>query len=95
MRELPINITKAQIKSFSVTLGEERPEVFVSIGLFTDGGKQIAEYSISTNSWKEENKFELPVTMIVPIRKILDELEVITVRHCRNSQLQLKGKVNE
>lgn len=95
MRELPINITKAQIKSFSVVLGEERPEVSVAIGLLTEGGKQIAEYCISTNTWHEENKFELPPSIIISIRRILDELEMIAIKHCRESQMLLGGGNND
>ena len=89
MRKLNINITKAQIVSFSVQLKEDKPGVNASIGLFTDGGKQITDYSISTESWNEENKFELPQSVISPIIDIMKDLEKVVVKHCKESQLAL------
>lgn len=92
MKKISINVTKAQILSFNVTLGEDKPSVSASIGLFTEGGRQISEYSISTDAWNDDKKFNLPVSMIVPIMAIMEQLEGIVVKHCNNNQLQLEGK---
>lgn len=89
MKKLNINITKAQIVSFSVQLKEGEPQVSATIALITDGGKEISQYSISTYSWQEENKFELPVELIQPIVGIMRTLEGVVVKHCMGSQLQL------
>jgi len=89
MKKLNINITKAQIISFNVELKENEPEASATIGLFTQGGKQITQYTISTNSWNDDNKFELPINMITPILSIMKELECVAVKHCKDSQLLL------
>lgn len=93
MKKLNINITKAQIKSFRVELGEEYPNVSATIALLTDGGKEISDYSISTSSWSDDNKFELPVSMVGPIVSIMKDLEKIVVKHCMESQAQLEAHV--
>ena len=92
MKKLNINITKAQILSFNVELKEKKPEVSATIGLFTEGGKKITDYFISTSAWDDDNKFELPSNLIIPILAIMKELEVVVVNHCRNNQLLLKKK---
>lgn len=89
MKKLEINITKAALKSFSVELADEKPVVTASIALLTDGGKMITDYTISTESWRGDNKFELPVTCIAPIIALAKELEAVVVKHCRDSQLAL------
>ncbi len=91
MRKLNIEITKAQILHYSVTLGEDRPEVSATIGLFSESGKKISDYSISTDTYNEDNKFELPIGIVAPIMAIMKELEVVVVKHCKSSQLQLRG----
>ena len=86
MKKLDIKITKAQIESFLVTLKEESPEVSATIALLTEGGKKITSYSISTDSWNEVNKFELPQEMIMPIMLIMRELEALVVGHVKTNQ---------
>jgi hypothetical protein len=89
MKKININITKAEIKSFSVELNEGEPEVSATIVLFSEAGKQISAYSISTNSWQEESKFDLPVELIAPIMSILSVLEKVLVNHINNNQKQI------
>lgn len=86
MKKLDIQITKAQIESFDVTLNENLPEISVRIGLYTEGGKKITTYNIDTNGYIDDQKFELPVAVIKPIMEIMKELETIAVRHCRKGQ---------
>ena len=91
MKKLNINITKAQILSFRVELADGQPEVSCTIGLFTDGGKKISDYSVSTNSWQDENKFELPIELLPMIGDTMRILEGVVVRHAREGQLALKA----
>lgn len=86
MRQIDINITKAQIISFSVELKEQRPEVSATIGLFTESGKQITSYQIMTNHWTDTFRFELPIQMVEPILKIMKQLEDVVVDHCKHQQ---------
>lgn len=90
MKDLKINITKATIEQFTVTLGEDKPEISASIALRTEGGKKITSYSISTDSYNEVNKFELPNEMLMPIMLIAQELENIVVGHCKTNQKLLE-----
>jgi hypothetical protein len=91
MKKLNIQITKAQIESFAVTLGENKPEVEITIGLYTETGKKITTYSISTDTWRDDAKFNLPASIVYPIMEIMKELEVIATRHCREGQATLGG----
>jgi hypothetical protein len=84
-----INITNAELESFSVTMGEEKPEVSATISLKTDGGKKITSYSISTDSYREDSKFEIPISLINPILKIAAVLEEIIAEHCENTTKKL------
>ena len=95
MRKIEIDIKRGQIKSFSVTLGEEYPDVSATIALFTEGGRQISEYSISTSAWNESLKFKLPPSMIAPIKEIMDDLERVAIEHCNNQILKLGEGKNE
>lgn len=95
MKKINININKAEIKSFSVELCEGEPEVSASIGLFSEGGKPISTYSISTNAWNKEAKFDLPVELVAPIMSILATLEKVLVNHLNSNQKQIGEYVND
>ena len=88
MQDIKINITRAEIESFNISL-KEYPEASVTIGLFTEDNQRITSYSISTDSWSDENKFDLPVKLLDPIKRITRELEIIATRHCRQRQKSL------
>ena len=85
MQKLDINITKAEISSFSVELGKDIPTVSATIKLLTDGGKTITTYSIMSNHWEKHLAFDLPLEMIMPIKNIARQLEVIVSEFCQNS----------
>jgi len=91
MREIQISITKARITRFEVVMEKDLPRVTATIDLLTAGGKSISSYSISSDHWQSEMKFELPPDMIFPIREIADRLESIVREHCENSVMRLEG----
>jgi hypothetical protein len=93
MRELNINITRAQLVSYSVTLKDKKPEVTATIALLTDGGKTITTYSISTDAWDEKSKFDLPIEIMGHIGQTATVLEGVVVRHCNESQMSLPEQV--
>lgn len=96
MRKLDIQITKAAITGFKVDFGEEQDKIDVgaTISLITDYGKHITEYSINSNSWNEEDKFDVPQSMVESIKSIAQDLEKIVTKHCQEGQLMLT-KENE
>lgn len=89
MKKLNISITKAQLVSFSVELKEGKPEVTATIALLTDGGKQVTTYSIGTDSWRSDTKFDLPVEIMPLIGDVARVLEAVAVRQCQDGQLAL------
>ena len=93
MKKIDISINQAKLLSFRVTMREDEPEVNANIGLYS-GEKKISDFSIDTNSYYDDNKFDLPVSMIQPILKIAKQLETITARHCSSAigQLTSGGK---
>ena len=90
MKKLDISITQAQLTAFSVTFEEDgTPKVSATISLFTDERKHITDFTISTHSWSDESKFDMPLTMVLPIQKIAGALEHVIVEHMREGQLAL------
>ena len=90
MRKINIQITKAQIRSFEVTLDKKKPSISIQLDLFNDYGKKITSYQISTDHWEDENKFELPIRAITPIMKIMRQLEIVAIQHCNKEQKAIK-----
>lgn len=97
MRKLDIQITKAKLLSFDVSFDEDKEQINVSatIGLMTETGKKITNYTVNSNSWRDEDKFVVPISMIAPIQTIAKELERIVTLHCRQGQLALVGTTEE
>lgn len=78
METIDINITKAKIKSFNVTLDEDKPTVTASVDLFTPNDVKVTSFSLSTESYYDR-KFDLPASMVGPILNMARELEHILV----------------
>lgn len=85
MKKLDINITKAQLESFSLTLNE-KPVINASLGLYTEGGKKITTYAASSNAWDETKKLEIPLEAHALLAKAAKLIEASIVKHCRDSQ---------
>lgn len=90
-KQIEINITKGMLESFTVYIDTETNEKNISatIGLYTDVNKKITQYSIDTRNYYG-NKIEFPISTYPAINKICEELELATIRHCREGQLCLK-----
>lgn len=93
MKDIGINITKARIINYAVTFKDmgELPSVYVNIGLYTDSGTKISEYSIQSDSYLENRRFELSVEMVDKLLSMSEVLEHIVTKHCQNSCKQLKS----
>lgn len=91
MKKLEISVTKAQLTAFNVSFEADggKPRVEATIALLTDENKHITDFQISTYSWNEEKKFELPLEMIVPLQRIATALEHVIIEHVRDGQLSL------
>ena len=85
MKKLNIEITQAKLVSFAVQLKEDEPVVSATISLMTAGGKEITDYTIYSKYYNKDQQFDLPMTAIMPIRKIMDILEAAVVKHCNSN----------
>lgn len=94
MKKLDINITKAQLKSYTVELKEGKPTINATIELLTAGGMSVTTYTVYTDSWSDKNKFELPLAAISPIVELAKVLEDAVVAKCRDSQMALGDGVD-
>lgn len=83
MRKIDIHVNKAKLKKYTVTIGENRPEVTATIELYS-GEKRISEFTLSTETWFSQH-FDLPIGVIEPILKIAKELEVVITHACQAS----------
>ena len=87
MKNIKIEITKARLESFTVSVGEDGElNVHTTIGLYTEQDKKISSFSLSSDSWNDSSKFEIPLKSFEPIREIIDELETLTTLKCRDGQ---------
>lgn len=97
MKKLNIEITKAQLTGYKVDFDDEdgHPQVYATIALLTANGRKITDYTIYTDSYSDQNKFELPLGVINPIFEIGKQLEAIVTKHCKDSQLALSAPTDE
>lgn len=97
VKKLNINITKAQLKSYSVTLEEGKPVISATVELLTEGGKAVTTYTAKTRQydWESSVAFELPLNAIEPIVKLAKILEQAVVLSCRDSQMALGSGLEE
>jgi hypothetical protein len=97
MKKLNINITKAQLKSYTITLEDGKPVISATCELLTEGGKPVTTYTASTRKydWEATTNFELPLAAIGPIVELARILEEITVQNCRDSQMALESGADE
>lgn len=91
MKRIKVEITKAELSSFIVSMGEGAPSVTASISLYTENGVKVSDFSISTHGYGAGPKFDLPLDMVQPIVDIAKSLEAITTRQC-SSALKLLPK---
>ena len=89
-REIEIHISKGILESFAVEIDKETSEINLSAttGLYTDHDKRVSSYSINTRSYYDNN-IDLPIGTIPAIQKIAEEIELATIKHCREGQLAL------
>ena len=87
MKKIQIEITDAKLCSFRVSykIGKFLPEIGATIDLTTANGKQIASFSIDTDSWNDDNKFKAPPEIYDLIAQIESILESEATRHCMAS----------
>lgn len=88
--KLNINITHGKLESFSVFSKENGIDISATIGLYTDQEKKITTFSVDTRSYYGDTEFELPISCIEPIKKIIQDIEYATVLSCRENQLKLE-----
>lgn len=90
MKKLDVAITRAQLVGFTVGLNEEGGiDVDVTITLLTAHGRKVTNHTIGTNSWQEENKFELPFAAIPMIQSVAKSLEEVVVQKYQEQFLAL------
>jgi hypothetical protein len=94
MQDLNINIRKARIEGFSVHLQDDKPVVTATILLLTDGGKKITSYSIGSDHWETNMKFDLPHEIVGPILEIARILERIVTDHAQSAALRLAAPMS-
>ena len=88
MNNIDIQITKAQLKDYTVTMSDGLPQISARIALFTANDKEISTFSISTENYYQTTRFDIPIEMMQPITDIAKRLENITTAIC-NRELAL------
>lgn len=91
MKKIKIDITKAQLKRFSIEFSDEI-EITATIELLTSENKKITEYTIYTHTYSDDDKFDLPIQAIQPIKELAKILETVVVLHCNKGQKMLGNK---
>ena len=89
-KKIDIHITKGKLEVFTIYLQEDNaPDISATIGLYTDGDKKITSFNVDTRNYYGDNKIELPLGTLPAIQKIAEEIELATIRKCREHQLAL------
>ena len=92
MQKLDIKITKSRLESYNVSFGEDdKVNLTVTIGLYTDEMKKISSFSLSSEAWREENSLVIPIKSYKLIKEIGEQLEELTTAKCREGQLSLNS----
>ena len=95
MRKIDIQITKAQLESFTASFErDDKLHLSATLALMTENGEKVSSYSLNTRSYYD-NTFNLPINVIQPIFDIAREIEAITTRQCRSHHLQLTAPTND
>lgn len=90
MKKLNVAITQAQLTGFIVEMNAEGGlDVSATIVLLMSQGKQVSTHTISTSTWRDENKFELPYGAIPAIQTIAKSLEQVVVQKYQDTFLAL------
>ena len=94
MKSIDISITKARIKNVMIWYKPDSvlPRVNAGIELLTANGEPITTYDIDTESYDKNKKFDLPIGLVDPIKKMLLELEDVVTKHC-NERMKLLEEV--
>ena len=87
MQEINININNAKIQSYTVYLSEDKPQVEVCIGLYTDD-KQITTFNASTRSYSS-TKFPMNTRLIKNMLTMAKELEYAVVKEQNKDLIQI------
>lgn len=91
MKKLEINISKAALTGFNVTLSGDTPALSATIGLYTEGGKLVTVYTASTDAWREADKMTLPIDAMKPLFELARIVEGAAVKHTRDQQLGISA----
>ena len=91
MRKVDIRITKARISRLSIEISSDEgrlPHVTATIDLLAANGKKVSDFTISTQSWHELH-FDLPATLVPPIRHLEVEIERLVALKCSSAMGEL------
>jgi len=92
INELNIVINKALITHVGIDLTEKGVQLDVRGELYTKAGKSISNFSFSTTSWNDENKFDIPAYINAPIRQIFEDLTPIIYEKINGKAVAIKDK---
>ena len=83
MENINIEINRAKLTYFTVNIMDDGalPRVYAQIDLLS-GNKKISEFTIDSDTYQNERKFDVPTGMIKPILKLAKELETIVTLKC-------------
>jgi hypothetical protein len=90
--KIEISITHGKLENFTVHIDNDgKKDINAVIGLYTDGERKISSFSIDTRNYYGQTKIEFPTKTLNAIKKICEELELITILKCREHQLSLNA----
>jgi hypothetical protein len=95
MKPIDISINHAKLTGFVVELNDDKPEISATIALLAPSGKKVATYSLSTNAYNRDIRFDLPFDIVPPIKDVADVLERIITLHCQGTMMQLPPAAEE
>ena len=89
-KKIDIQISYGKLEQFTIYISDDLPKLSATIGLYTNGGAKITSFSVDTRSYYGDNQIDLPMGIDREILKIAEEIEIATIRKCREGQLALQ-----
>lgn len=91
--KIDIHITHGKLESFSVGMEDKQINISANIGLYTDNKQKITSFSVDSRQYYGNQKIEFPLSIYPAIQKIAEEIELSTIRKCRENQLSLPSPI--
>ena len=85
-RLVPIIVDRARITDIHLKFGKKKLDYSVTVDMYTAAGMKVTYFQVSSDSWQDKDKVEMPAETIPLAAGIRSIIETIVVRHINSMQ---------